>query len=77
MKRIARIVIKRVADPDPDLSWLKTEMQDGRIVNSCRYSDTDIEKHGLDQVVKWIEADHQRLAEFGQTWHMIGIFAEA
>jgi hypothetical protein len=77
MKRITRVSIKHVIDPSPDLSWLETKIEDGKIVDSCRYTDKDVTQHGVEQVQKWIERDRQRRAEYGETWHMIGIFAEA
>jgi len=77
MKRITKVAIKRVIDPSPDLSWLETKIEDGKIIDSCRYTDKDIAQYGFEQVRKWAENDHRRLAAYGETWHMIGIFAEA
>jgi len=77
MTRITKITLKRVVDPSPDLSWLETTIEDGKIASSYRYSDKDIAEYGLDRVREWVAEDHKRLAECGQTWHMIGLFAEA
>lgn len=77
MKRIVSIRVKQIPDPAPDLSWLETRIDGGRIVSSCRYSDADIAKYGLDRVLGWADEDGRRLADYGDTWHMIGVVTEA
>lgn len=50
------------SDPFSDAEWLRTTLRGRHIVQSQRYSDSDIAKYGLKQVKQWIAEDHRRLA---------------
>lgn len=78
MPQIQSVKVVQAPDNDPDLSWLETKLDgDGNIVESVRYSQEDMEQYGKEQVLGWIQEDCQGLKELGETWHMIGIYAEA
>lgn len=57
-------------DPLSDAEWLRTKLGDGHILESMRYSESDIAKYGLPQVQAWIDDDHRRLQAFenGDWW---------
>lgn len=61
-------------DTNPDLSYLDSDFDD--LENSCRYSQTDVETYGEQQVREWVEQDRKRLEEYGNTWIETGIWAE-
>lgn len=46
-------------------------------MKSSQYTQTDVEKSGIEQVRKWVEQDEERLRTHGDSWQMIGVFAEA
>ncbi len=77
--RIDKITIIREPDEDGCESYLHTEYDEKthKIIKSMRYSDKDVETYGWNRVLQWILEDHKRLDEYGQTWHTIGIHAEA
>jgi hypothetical protein len=77
MPTVRRVWVEKVLDEIPDLSWLETKMEDGKIVSSARYTNDDIKKYGLAKVKEWVERDQQRLADYGRTWWMVGIIAKA
>lgn len=74
---LKRVWVEQVIDESPDLSWLETEMKDGKIISSARYTNDDIKTHGLAKVKKWIAEDHKRLDSYGTEWVMTGIIAHA
>lgn len=75
---LAAVYGEREIDEYPDLTWLKTvQAEDGSIISSCRYSNEDIKKYGLEKVQRWIDEDHERLESYGYAWWMIGIRAVA
>ena len=63
-------------DEYPDLSWLETEIEDGKILSSCRYSQEEYDANP-EQVEEWIDEDHRRLNSFGYSWCMLGCYASA
>lgn len=75
---LAAVYEEREIDEYPNLNWLKTvQAEDGTIISSCRYTDEDIKKYGLEQVQHWIDEDHKRLENYGYDWWIIGIRAVA
>lgn len=75
---LAAVYEEREIDEYPNLNWLKTvQAEDGTIISSCRYTDEDIKKYGLEKVQRWIDEDHERLESYGYAWWMIGIRAVA
>lgn len=46
------------------------------IVDSCQYSDADIEEYGQDKVLEWLMQDKIKLEELGYTWSYCGIGAK-
>lgn len=65
-------------DPVSDADWLRTRLQNGHIIQSMRFSDTDIAKYGLGQVKAWIEDDHRRLRGFENgDWWFVNVEAVA
>lgn len=77
MPIVKRVWVERVTDENPDLSWLESKIEDGKIVSSVRYTDDDIKKYGLAKVQKWVDEDTKRLDDYGKTWYMTGIIAKA
>lgn len=66
-------------DPFPSASELETEFDDQAqtIIRSDRFSNEDVAKFGWKKVRSWIEQDHARLKQFGNTWWKVGIMAKA
>ena len=74
--KIESVKINWIIDEYPDLSWLETELEDGKILSSCRYTQKDYDNNP-EQVENWIRQDTQRLREYGQYWCMYGCMAES
>jgi len=79
-----RICIERVwlewpiDDMTDNACELVTDVVDGKITNSCRYSNSDIDEHGYEAVMKWIGQDLERYRGFmNGLWHYIGCVAKA
>jgi len=78
MSETELISVKVQWEPEeyPDLSWMKTDLEDGKIIDSWRYTQEEYDTNPK-QVQQWIDEDHQRLREFGSSWCMMGCYAEA
>lgn len=74
---IKSMALKEWEDPYPDIKYLISAIEEGKIASSVRYSDRDIEKYGLEQVSQWINEDLDRFDSCGISWHMMQIRAEA
>lgn len=74
---LKRVWVEQVIDENPDLSWLKTEMEGDKIVSSARYDDDDVKNYGIAKVKKWVAEDQKRLDTYGTEWVMTGIIAHA
>jgi len=80
MIELRGITIKHMADEDPDLSWLETEYDEEaqQVLDSCRYTQKDVDECGWEEVKGWLDGDQKRLDDYnGQQWWMIGIRAVA
>jgi len=60
----------------PDLSWLETELKDGKIIDSMRYTQEEYDKNP-EQVQAWIDEDQGRFRSYGYLWWMLGCYATA
>jgi len=73
--KIEKICIKRMYDDNPDLSFLESKVKNG-IIDSCCFTQEDYNKNP-EEIEKYIKQDRERLENYGRTWGMIGIQAEA
>ncbi|MDD3925219.1 MAG: hypothetical protein PHT33_01010 [bacterium] len=55
-------------DEHPDLRDLITVVQDGMIVYSEKYTQQDIEEHGLEKVMEWVDEDRRDMQSYGLEW---------
>lgn len=79
MKKITEIRIIHQLDEIPETSYLDSKY-DGdtqTIVSSCQYTNDTIKQYGFERVKEWIDEDHKRLLNYGNTWWCIGIQAVA
>ena len=78
MSETELISIKVKWEPDeyPDLSWLETTLEDGKIIDSWRYTQEEYDANP-EQVQQWISEDHKRLSSYVFDWCMMGCYAEA
>ena len=74
--KVDSIIIRRKSDNHTFPDYLETKLKDGKIIESCRYSQKDYDNN-TEQVEKWIEEDHERLQNYAITWFSIGIIVEA
>ncbi|MMZ46503.1 hypothetical protein D1872_81200 [compost metagenome] len=79
-KIIGEIKVEVVENHMQDLGHLKTvlDYENEAIVKSDKYSQNDIEEHGFDQVVKWVEEDAAELREYNSgNWFFANLRATA
>jgi len=85
-KQISKITLVRQVDSNPDLSWLEHKYvfegtddnpRNLRIIDSCRYTQQDVNKYGSKKVLSWIRDDEHMMRTYGETWWYVGISAEA
>lgn len=72
---LAGVEVQHEEEEYPDLEWLLTEIEDGKIIKSDRYTQEDIEREGLEKVQKWADEDRERYEEHGETWQSICVQA--
>ena len=74
--KIESITVERINDNQPDLSWLESSVENGKI-DSCQYSQKDYDED-RENTEKYIEQDQARLESYYQgNWNMLGIRAIA
>jgi hypothetical protein len=62
----------------PDYLKSEYDEENKKIINSARYSNSDVDSEGWDQVKKWIDEDHKRLEDFeNNKWDANGVIATA
>lgn len=73
---LCKIYTQHIDDPDPDLSYLETVLDENnqKIISSSRYTQEDLDNN-REETLKYIKEDHQRLKDFGDTWYTFGIRA--
>jgi hypothetical protein len=73
-REIGRFRVELIAKTprELDLSWLVTSAhRDGdrlRIVDSCRYTNADVQEYGADTVTRWINEDRRHMAEIVRSY---------
>ncbi len=73
---INKITIYHKIDESPDISYLNSTIDENGKINSCRYTQEDLDKHPI-RTRRYIKEDIKRLNNFCETWYSIGIYAEA
>jgi hypothetical protein len=79
--KIEQIIVQRIVDDNPDVSWLKTEYEKLphgklKIISSCRYDQKMADEHPR-RTLRYIMQDRSRLESFGTSWVELGITATA
>lgn len=72
---LEKVMISHEEDEYPDNEWMLTEIEDGKIVKSDRYTQKDIESEGLEKVQAWADEDRKRYEEHGETWQSLCVQA--
>ena len=73
--KIEEIWIEHIVDDNPDLSFLESEVVDGKVISDA-YSQADYDEDPK-TIEKYIEEDTKRLNDYGNTWVQWGIRAVA
>ena len=60
----------------PDVSYLESKIVNGKVEDSCRYTQNEYDANP-EQVMKWVEEDMHRLETYGEHWIMMGCKAKA
>jgi hypothetical protein len=72
---LEKVRIRHEEDEYPDNEWMLTEIEDGKIVKSDRYTQEDIESEGLEKIQGWVDEDRKRYEEHGETWQSLCVQA--
>ena len=73
---IETIRVKHLVDENADLSWLKSTIDASGKLHSCRYTQDELQQHPR-RTRRYMAEDKARLDNYGNTWGMMGIMAEA